>query len=82
MKKSFTLLECLVVVAIIVILISIAIVSYRKLVWSAKVVDHSIHNRGLLNKSVSEGKFKNQKQFDQELDRLKRQTEIGLKQGP
>jgi prepilin-type N-terminal cleavage/methylation domain-containing protein len=79
--RAFTLIESLLVVALISILIAVAAASYTRIRWTAKVMHHASENRGRLNQAVSDGKFRTQKQFDAEQVRIKRQTEIGLTQG-
>jgi prepilin-type N-terminal cleavage/methylation domain-containing protein len=79
--KAFTLIESLLVVALISILIAVATASYARMRWTAKVMHHASENRGRLNQAVHDGKFRTQKQFDAEQARIRRQTEMGLKQG-
>ena len=81
MRKAFTLMELLLVLALVGILISISVASYTRIRWTLKVVNHATDNRGRLNQAVSDGKFRTQKQFDAEQARTKRQTESALKQG-
>lgn len=79
--RAFTLVEMLVVIAIIAGLLGIGVTAYKRAKWTVKVTDHAIENRQRLNQAVADGKFKSQRRFNEELDRLKRQNEIGLKQG-
>lgn len=79
--KAFTLIESLIVVALIIGLLAIGVATYRRARWTAHIAGHAIENRQRVNQAVAAGKFENQKRFDEELDRLKRQTEIGLRQG-
>lgn len=79
--RAFTLMESLVVVALIVGLLAIGVTTYRRAKWQAKVMNHAAENRQRVNKAVAEGKFRKQKTFEDEMARLKRQTEIGQTQG-
>jgi prepilin-type N-terminal cleavage/methylation domain-containing protein len=79
--KAFTLIESLLVVALISILIAVATASYTRIRWTMKVVNHASENRGRLNQAVHDGKFRTQKQFDEAQAHTKWQTEMGLKQG-
>lgn len=79
--KAFTLLESLIVVGIIIVLIGIAMASYRRVQWTTTVTSGAVKNRGRMNQAVHDGKFRSQKQFDAEQERIRRQTEIGLTQG-
>lgn len=79
--KAFTLIECLIVTALIVGLLTVGVTTYRRAVWTTKVAQHAMENRGRMNQAVADQKFRSQKRFNEELDRLKRQTDIGLSQG-
>lgn len=79
--KAFTLVEMLLVVILIAGLLAIGTAAYRRAKWTTKVTAAAIENRQRLNQAVADQKFKTQKRFNEELDRLKRQADIGLKQG-